>query len=55
VLVDGLQHRWPREDLAYLRLLGSTLLVLLLVPLVVIHLLFDPVDAGDRMLNHAIR
>lgn len=55
MFVDGLRRRWPSEDLTYVRLLGSTLLVLVLVPLVVLHLAIDPAEAGERMLERAIR
>lgn len=55
MFVDGLKRRWPAEDLTYVRLLGSTVLVLVLVPLVVLHLIVEPAEVGERMLEHAIR
>jgi hypothetical protein len=54
-LLDRLQARWPKTTLEYVRLLATTLLALLLVPLAVSRLLLDPIGAADRALGAAVR
>lgn len=54
MIVDRLAERWPRDDLEYARLLASTLLVLLLVPLVITHLIVHPLETSERMLGSAL-
>lgn len=51
MVVDDLARRWPKDDLEYVRLLASTVLVLVLVPLAIAHLVLDPIEASD----HALR
>ena len=54
-LLAGARARWPKDDLEYLRLAATTLLALVVLPLVVWKLLTDPLDAADRALGSIAR
>lgn len=50
-MLERLQGRWPKSDLEYLRLLATTLLAVVLLPLVVAHLILHPFEVAD----HAVK
>lgn len=54
-VVDTVRTRWPRADLEYVRLAATTLLALVLLPLAIMRLLFDPIAAADRALAGAVK
>jgi hypothetical protein len=53
--VDAVRTRWPKEDLDYIRLAATTLLALILLPLALVRLIFDPLSAADRALAGAVK
>lgn len=50
-VLDRLRARWPRADLEYLRVLATTLLALLILPLVITHLLLHPFEAAEHAIG----
>jgi hypothetical protein len=53
--LDGIQQRWPAADLQYLRLLATTLLAVLIAPLVLAHLLLHPFDVAEHAIEGHVR
>lgn len=47
-MLDRLKQRWPQSDLEYLRTLATTVLAVILLPLVLTHLLLHPFDVADH-------
>lgn len=54
-VVDQLRDRWARDDLEYVRLAATTLLVLVLLPLVLARLIINPLGAANQALMGAAR
>lgn len=54
-ILDRARARWPQSDLEYARLAATTLLALVLLPLVLWRLLADPLAAADHALSGAAR
>jgi hypothetical protein len=53
--LDAIRARWPRDQLEYLRLLATTVLALVLVPLALLRLLSDPAAAAERAIAGAVK
>jgi hypothetical protein len=54
-VVDRLRERWPKDDVEYVRLLVTTLLVLVLLPLALARLVLNPVSAANAALGAAAK
>jgi hypothetical protein len=54
-VLDHVRARWPQSTLEYVRLLATTVLALVLVPLALARLFADPIGAADRVLGSAVR
>lgn len=53
-MIDQLRARWTASDLEYLRLLATTLLALVILPLAILHFLLDPLDVAERAISHQV-
>lgn len=50
-LIDRIRQRFPKSDLEYVRVLATTFLALIVLPLAVLHFLLHPLEVAD----HAIK
>jgi hypothetical protein len=53
--LDSIRARWPKDQLEYLRLLATTVLALVLVPLALARLILHPAAAAERAIAGAVR
>jgi hypothetical protein len=54
-MIASLRRRWSKEDLEYVRLLVTTLLLVLLLPLVLHRVWSNPTGMADRALGSVVR
>lgn len=55
MVLDTLRTRWPRDDLEYLRLIATTLLALVVLPLAIVRLLTHPAEVAERAIGGHLR
>jgi hypothetical protein len=54
-VIDRLRERWPKDDVEYVRLIATTLLILVLLPLALARLVINPIGAANAAIGAAAK